>query len=169
MRSKGIELSWAGNLASIDVLGLDPVALAQGKPVNGLVNVDASQANVGAILHWWDRLDHQGPPSTNLLPSSSSVSLDFHAQTLTWAGMSCTNLASKAQVSPHRLDVHALTFSALEGTADLRATLKPGAGWALAGWRNPRRFPARTLQNLREFWANHGAARTSSRGTLHRR
>ena len=131
--AKGIELSWAGNQASIDVLGLNPVALAQGKPVNGLVNVDASQANVDAILHWWDRLDHQGPPSTNLLPSSSSVSLDFHAQTLTWAGLSCTNLASKAQVSPHRLDVDALTFSALEGVADLRATLKPGyAGWALA-------------------------------------
>ena len=131
--AKGIELSWAGNLATIDVLGLDPVALAQGKPVKGLISVDASQANVDAILHWWDRLDHQGPPSTNLLPSSSSVSLDFQAQTLTWAGLSCANLASKAQVSPHRLDVDALTFSALEGTADLRATLKPGyAGWALA-------------------------------------
>jgi len=133
LRCDTATLSWGANVASFhDVAMSTPDLLTHGR-WRGEARVNAQHLDIGAILLAWDHLELPEATEASLLPAGSDVELHLEAADIRWDALRGDNLTARARITDRVMTLRSLAFEALEGSATLEGTLKPGlSGWQFA-------------------------------------
>lgn len=133
LRCDTATISWGANVAAFHDVAMSTQDLLTHGRWRGEAHVNAQHLDVGAILLAWDHLELPEATEATLLPAGSDVELHLESPDVRWDALLGENLAARARITDRVLTLRSLTFGALEGSATLEGTLKPGlSGWQFA-------------------------------------
>ena len=131
---KTLGYDWAGNVGEVraELLGFENWFL--GGAVEGDINLEAEQIDVGSILSWWENntVAEDSTKSPTFLPSGSNLSLKIESKNLTWNALECESFLTRAHVTPSKFKITNSTARTLEGLVRVEGSFRPSSeGWAL--------------------------------------
>ena len=131
---KTLGYNWGGNVGEVraELLGVEN--WFDGGAIEGDINLEAEQIDVGSILSWWENntVAEDSTKSSAFLPSGSNLSLKIESKNLTWNALECESFLTRANVTPSKFKIINSTAKTLEGLVRVEGSFRPSAeGWAL--------------------------------------